>query len=326
MDTDTDTDTETDNRHEGQEQQANTGTGNPVVQGLSDTAQTLGASVQAMQQVLLGNMRQAAQMTLSMNQMMEELVKRAIHVSVVSQPSQQMGSCTLLLKVTNRSPIPLSQLTTKLWFIQHQHEDQDARVLTVKCIDDPDLEKTSLLGGYVEKSLLLAGEAVEEQPFISGSRQTALASGLASESSVVVETEWPVQITGKIAVEFASPGTGSTLAVSHRFGVHIWQLMPCSYQDAKPSSNIIVDGSAPVSISIEHARSIFKVPPTSGVAIGALFKMGSGNEYLALRVESISEDSGTAQCVWLSSSNGSRNTRLCSLVPALSEELLSLCK
>ncbi|KAJ1808121.1 hypothetical protein LPJ56_006146, partial [Coemansia sp. RSA 2599] len=143
--------------------------------------------------------------------------------------------------------------------------------------------------------------------------------------------EWPAQIAGKIAVEFASPGTGNALAVSHRFGVHVRQLMPCSFEEPRGSSSSSAeqqgarpaDGSESVSIGIEEARGIFRVPPTSGVGVGALFKMGSDSEYLALRVESISEDSGTARCVWLRSDND--NARLCSLIPLLSKEL-SLCK
>ncbi|KAJ2627523.1 hypothetical protein H4R22_004363, partial [Coemansia sp. RSA 1290] len=44
-----------------------------IVKGLSQTAQTLGSSLQAMQSALIGNMQQASQMMQSMNHMMEEL-------------------------------------------------------------------------------------------------------------------------------------------------------------------------------------------------------------------------------------------------------------
>ncbi|KAJ1817019.1 hypothetical protein LPJ56_002180, partial [Coemansia sp. RSA 2599] len=183
----------------GREEDMGADAANPVMQGLSDTAQTLGASVQAMQQVLLGNMQQAAQMTLSMNQMMEELVKRAVHVSVISQPSHQTGSCSLVLRITNRSPIPLSRLTTKLWFARHRGGRQDTGSLAARCTDEA--VQSSLFGGFAEeKRAVLDTEASGESPFISGSRLEALASGDFAESTVRVECEWPAQIAGKIAV------------------------------------------------------------------------------------------------------------------------------
>ncbi|KAJ2225313.1 hypothetical protein H4R99_002989 [Coemansia sp. RSA 1722] len=302
------------------EQKIDLDTDNPIPHGLSDTAETLGASVQAMQQVLLGNMRQAAQMTLSMNQMMEELVKRAIHVSVICQPSTQTGTCNLLLRVDNRSPIPLIQLTTKLWFTRHGQE-RETGGLTVTCVDDDvDLEK-SLLGGSVKNSMVLLDEAaLDEQPFVTGTYRNTLASGLVSESLVAVETEWPVQIAGKIAVEFVSPGTGNTLSVSHRFGLQVRQLMPCWFEQ-ECSSVAANPESLSIGINIEKARSIFEVPPTRGICVGSVFKMGSDSEYLALRIDSISDDCKTASCAWLSSSD---NTRLNALIPVLTEEFSSI--
>ncbi|KAJ2093551.1 hypothetical protein GGI09_005793, partial [Coemansia sp. S100] len=59
-----------------------------LVQGLANTAQTMSSSLQSMQQALIGNMQQAAQMTMSMNMMMEELVKRAVQVGVHTERLQ----------------------------------------------------------------------------------------------------------------------------------------------------------------------------------------------------------------------------------------------
>ncbi|KAJ1796188.1 hypothetical protein LPJ59_003903, partial [Coemansia sp. RSA 2399] len=73
-------------------QQGEQNADNTYVTALSDSTVAIGASLQNMQQVLLGNMQQVAQMTLSMNTMMEEMVRRAISVGVFAEASSSSSS------------------------------------------------------------------------------------------------------------------------------------------------------------------------------------------------------------------------------------------
>ncbi|KAJ1863134.1 hypothetical protein LPJ78_004260 [Coemansia sp. RSA 989] len=85
-----------------------------IAKGLSQTAQTLGSSLQAMQSALIGNMQQASQMMQSMNHMMEELVRRSVQVRIFAKPSLNPGFNTHLnITIYNRSPIPLQNLSIK---------------------------------------------------------------------------------------------------------------------------------------------------------------------------------------------------------------------
>ncbi|KAJ2885845.1 hypothetical protein IWW38_005280, partial [Coemansia aciculifera] len=70
-------------------------------------------------------MQQAAQMTMSMNMMMEELVKRTVQVGVHAERlplasdtanNRSRYGCVLRVSVRNKSPIPLLKLKAKLWF------------------------------------------------------------------------------------------------------------------------------------------------------------------------------------------------------------------
>ncbi|KAJ2499188.1 hypothetical protein GGH96_003702 [Coemansia sp. RSA 1972] len=295
-----------------------------IVQGLSDTAQTIGGSLQAMQQALVGNMQQAAQMTLSMNKMMEELVKRSVQVSVFAQRSKAShGIGThLRLAIHNRSPIPLLQTRVKLWFCARQQQDQSSSVQL--CVRDM-VKDTS--GGLVfgqTDGELLAGLADEGAPFTQTEQTTEVRNGATVETEVTVEVDALVQMNGRIAVEFLSPGTGQLLTVSHRFGIHLLQLLDCSFANKKsalsaPYSELqVITGDSRITVDIVRARAAFAVPPADGIGTDCMFVMRSKDSTLALRVICILEDTHGVLCNFVASDPESNLT---AMRLQLSEEL-----
>ncbi|KAJ2662711.1 hypothetical protein IW148_002796 [Coemansia sp. RSA 1199] len=296
-----------------------------IVQGLSNTAQTIGGSLQAMQQALVGNMQQAAQMTLSMNKMMEELVKRSVQVSVFAQRSEaSRGVGThLRLAIHNRSPIPLLQTRVKLWFCARQQQEQGSSVqLRVR-----DVAAKDTTGGFVfgqTDGELLAGLVDEGAPFAQTERTTEVGNGATVETEVAVEVDALVQMNGRIAVEFLSPGTGQILTVSHRFGIHLLQLLDCSFAGKKsalltPYNELHAITSDPrISIDIARARAAFAVPPADGIEPDCMFVMRSKDNTLALRVICILEDTHDVLCDFVASDPESD---LAAMRLQLSEEL-----
>ncbi|KAJ2374092.1 hypothetical protein IW150_003291 [Coemansia sp. RSA 2607] len=276
------------------------------IRGLADTAQTLGSSVQAMQQVLLGNLQQAALMTSSMNQMMEELVRRAIHTTVDAQSAPH--GCSLHVRVHNRSPVPLSSLTLRLWFSPRRPL---AEALGVRISGT----EGALFAGVVGDEVMSAGS--EEEVSVKYRAQTSLASGAVCDGKLHLEVARPLQIAARISVGFASPGTGQTLAVENRFGIHLSQLMRCAFaaDDGSLEADVLEDTEM-LDLDLAAARTVFAIPPAVGIVPGTLLTAAFGQHRLVLRVTSVSDDLRSARCQWLTS-----DADLIPLIPALSEEL-----
>ncbi|KAJ1724111.1 hypothetical protein LPJ53_001573 [Coemansia erecta] len=275
------------------------------IRGLADTAQTLGSSVQAMQQALLGNLQQAALMTSSMNQMMEELVRRAIHTTVEAESAAR--GCALHVKVLNRSPVPLTSLTLRLRFAPRRALSE---TLGVRLRGPGD---GGLFAG-VEQDGLLGPEA--DGVLVECAVPAGLASGAACAGEVHVEIERPVQLSGRVSVGFASPGTGQLLAVENRFGIHLAQLMRCAYAADGGALPEALEGADMLDLDLAAARSVFAVPPAQGVAAGAVLSAEFGRDRLLLRVVSVSDDLRSARCQWLRPDD-----KLLPLIAVLSEEL-----
>ncbi|KAJ2144159.1 hypothetical protein IW136_001443 [Coemansia sp. RSA 678] len=277
-----------------------------IAQGLSDTAQTIGGSLQAMQQALVGNMQQAAQMTLSMNKMMEELVKRSVQVSVFAQRSEaSRGVGThLRLAIHNRSPIPLLQTRVKLWFCARQ-QDQDSSVQL--CIRDVVKDTNGGLVFGQTHGELLAGLVDKGVPFAQTEQTTEVGNGATAKTEVAVDVDALVQMNGRIAVEFLSPGTGQLLTVSHRFGIHLLQLLDCSFTNKKsalsaPHNELqAITGDSHITVDISQARAAFAVPPADGIETDCMFVMRSKGSTLALRVIRILEDANGVLCEFVAS-------------------------
>ncbi|KAJ2319525.1 hypothetical protein IWW51_004848 [Coemansia sp. RSA 2702] len=290
-----------------------------IVQGLSSTAQTIGSSLQAMQQALVGNMQQAAQMTLSMNQMMEELVKRSVQLRVFAERAAAARTTTLRVTVHNRSPIPLQQARVKLWFGARQPRDQPIR-LKVGGAGAPD---DVLVFEHIVKQLP-AEFADEDAPFTATEQAVNIGSGASAEASVAVEVGTLGQLNGRIAVEFVSPGTGQLLAVGHRFGIHLLQLLDCSFahdqaavQPANGGLHPLPDAQ-PIEVDIGRVRTQFSVPPAQGISPGCLLVLSTKSNQLALHIISIADDAQTATCKWMASGPA---PDLLAVLPQLTEEL-----
>ncbi|KAJ2729502.1 hypothetical protein IW152_005601 [Coemansia sp. BCRC 34962] len=340
-----------------------------IVQGLASTAQTMSSSLQNMQQALLANMQQAAQMTMSMNMMMEELVKRAVQVGVhterlrlssnLSMPSDTSTSsrpwhrCTLRVAINNRSPIPLLKVTTKLWFSKRALSQSPTTIVsngsgTQDRADESQIEISPQSRSSDDKPTTLVDreahllafssaqgvlpEAVDTrvEPLVQGSLEPSsyLPSGATASATLVLSVGKLEQLNGTISVEFVSPGTGETLSIVHRFGIRLLHLVDCSYVAAAEAGPALsaqqldgLPGIPTVSVGLGRIREVFAVSPAAGIAPGALllFTPPHAGYMIGLRIGSISHDSQSAVCKWISSI--SDNQVMLSLVPRLAEEL-----
>ncbi|KAJ1731083.1 hypothetical protein LPJ61_002708 [Coemansia biformis] len=297
-----------------------------MVQGLSDAAQTIGLSLQVMQRALVGNMEQAAQLTLSMNRMMEELVKRSVHVGVFARrsseaPRDATGYRTgLAVTIKNGSPVPLQGAHVKLWFAprrsQLAHPIQAQLALAEDCACGIALGPSS--GGLSDD-----GCGPESEPFVQTTQGVDLASGATAEALAVLSVDALEQLSGRIAVEFPSPGTGQLLRVEHRFGIHLLQLTTGSFIRADAATDtaalVPVDGARPVDVELGGARDLFAVPPADGIGHGCVLAVGVGGSLLGLRVRDVHADAPTATCEWVAAAGAL--PELLELVPRLAEEL-----
>ncbi|KAJ2715054.1 hypothetical protein H4R19_001414 [Coemansia spiralis] len=295
------------------------GTGD-MVQGLSDTAQTIGHSLQLMQRALVGNMEQAVQLTLSMNQMMEELVKRSMCVGVFARrpaavpPGALAYHTGLVMSVKNGSPVPLQGAHVKLWFTPHRSQ----------LAHEVHAQVEPMTGGIAlapKSGRLPSAECgPESEPFAQTAEALGLASGAAAEAHIVLSVDTLEQLSGRIAVEFPSPGTGQLLRVEHRFGIHLLQLAACSFVHADAASLVAVDGVEHVDVDLGRARDIFAVPPADGITPGSVLAIQVGESRLGLRVRSIHDNAPVALCEWVAEvSCCSANVR--GLMPRLADEL-----
>ncbi|KAJ1931883.1 hypothetical protein EC988_009642, partial [Linderina pennispora] len=188
------------------------------VQGLTNATQNMGTSIQGMQQQFLDNMQRAVQVTVTLNKMMEELVKRSIQIGVVAEAlATEQPSTLLKINVTNRSPIPLVDMRVKLWFETLAGEDPVHLVMQQN-------EKGQLLFDDTEK------ETSPEQFTVS--QLVTLGSSQLVAGAVRLELPRLVRLRGRIAVEFASPGSGSSLGVAKEFGVHLRHLLSHRFLNA----------------------------------------------------------------------------------------------
>ncbi|KAJ2157917.1 hypothetical protein GGF46_004153 [Coemansia sp. RSA 552] len=301
-----------------------------VVQGLSDTAQTIGASLQTMQQALVGNMQQAAQMTLSMNKMMEELVRRSVQVGVYAQRTTAEGAkgsaaryyTGLRIEVKNQSPIPLQNMQVKLWFSARHGHDKSPQLKLA-----PELDSADGLGlGPVTAALPCQADH-DREPFVQSLDGILLHSGASAKSALAVELDTLDQLNGRISVEFVSPGTGQTLSIGHKFGIHLTQLIDA--RSSGSSSNDVAENSmSPVDIptfkvDLARLRRLFDVPPTDGIDQNAQLGISLGDTELALQVKdthSCADGSYIATCAWLAPAS-ELNPQLQRLLPLLTDEL-----
>ncbi|KAJ2255356.1 hypothetical protein GGI13_001663 [Coemansia sp. RSA 455] len=341
-----------------------------LVQGLASTAQTMSSSLQSMQQALIGNMQQAAQMTMSMNMMMEELVKRAVQVGVhterlrlpqnlSSSPDAAATSyrpryrCALRVTISNKSPIPLLKMATKLWFSKRIPSQSSSTAVSVLSgahglTDESQIEilplnkrssKKPITSEDNDPYLLVFSEtrgALPEsldtsvEPLVQGSLGSSayLPSGATANATLELSVSALEQLNGAISIEFASPGTGGTLSVAHRFGIRLLHLVDCNYVAAVEAAPTVLTrqldkltGIPAVIVDIGRIREVFAVPPADGIAPGALllFDLCLADCTIGLQIDSISHDSQSVVCEWISSIGD--NQTLLSLVPLLAEEL-----
>ncbi|KAJ1891501.1 hypothetical protein LPJ66_006884 [Kickxella alabastrina] len=267
-----------------------------------------------MQQALVGNLHQAAQMTLSMNLMMEELVKRAIqitvHATATATATAPCFACSLRITVRNRSPIPLVQMATELHFTP---------------------SNGAKTGGFTaerghedgEGELGVMGEQVgKDQVVMRGVRLRPLASGETAHAIVRLGAHVPARIRGRISVAFTSPGTGKPLSVQHDFGIRALQLIDCHFLAANNTDSTAMVALAsvePVHVDIARVREVFAVPPALGVAAGCLLMLGTAGG-LGLVVRSVSADSCSAECHWVGTA-AATSSPLFPLIPTLTHEL-----
>ncbi|KAJ2322737.1 hypothetical protein GGI00_005835 [Coemansia sp. RSA 2681] len=341
-----------------------------LVQGLASTAQTMSTSLLNMQQALLGNMQQAAQMTMSMNMMMEELVKRAVQVGVhaerlsllpdtaaIATGGQPRYRCALRVAVRNKSPIPLLKMTASLWFSRRvpplssvaPKTGTPAHSGTRDQADECQLEISQL--GKSANEMLAASEDSDTVQMALGKAKgvlpdsidtsalpfaqatlgssTHLPSSAEAGALLVLSVSALEQLNGAIAVEFASPGTGGTLSVSHRFGIRLLHLVDCRFVACSSVSQTLLTrrlrqmpNVSAIAVDILHIRKMFAVPPADGIAPGALLLicMPRADCAIGLQIASISPDLQSATCTWMTSPLIDAQGLL-SLVPLLEEEL-----
>ncbi|KAJ2767336.1 hypothetical protein IWQ56_003371 [Coemansia nantahalensis] len=274
-----------------------------MVKGLSDAAQTIGLSLQAMQRAMIGNVEQAARLTLSMNQMMEELVRRSVRVSVFARrpseapPGALAYRTDLAVSVANGSPVPLQGACVKLWFAPRRPR-----------LPRPVRAQVEPAAGGIAfapscGSLPSADCGPDCEPFAQTARALSLASGAAADARLALSVDALEQLSGRIAVEFPSPGTGQPLRVEHQFGLHLLQLAACSFVRADAAPLAAVDGAGPVDVDLGRARDVFAVPPADGIAPGSVLAIRLGESLLGLRVRSIHDRAPVAACEWVAGSS-----------------------
>ncbi|KAJ1957095.1 hypothetical protein GGI12_005121 [Dipsacomyces acuminosporus] len=293
-----------DTQHEGTE-----GKGSPnIVQGLSDAAQNIGASLQAMQGALISNMQQAAQMTVSMNMMMEELVKRALQISVMAkrysqsteEPEPAQYQTILAVKVRNRSPIPLVNMAVKLQLTPISQLTHPVSILLKPAHPVSDgSDDIQLVFKDASKALDGDGDFL-----LAESAPTNLASGAAASTCVSLEVDVLEQLNGQISVEFISPGTGKTLAVVQKFGIRLLNLIDCHFVNTDDSKAQLELAEMPdadtTRVDVKYMREVFSVPPVDGIGAGSTFVLSINKQtQLALQVQEISSDSQSATCKWM---------------------------
>ncbi|KAJ2454463.1 hypothetical protein EV183_001464 [Coemansia sp. RSA 2336] len=276
-----------------------------IVKGLSQTAQTLGSSLQAMQSALVGNMQQASQMMQSMNHMMEELVRRSVQVHIFAKPSPSPGFNTHLnITIYNRSPVPLQNLTIGL-------------TLTSRApFTDASLSVDDTNGIF--KCMQTACGSWDLQ-----AKEGLLVKDGTLTSTLNVVLDKPSQLNGHISVQFASPGTKDPLQVNHRFGIQLLQLIPCSFacnSDAIEYADLkTVDQHQDViGLDLNKAREVFAVPPSQGISKDSLLLLQFADDTLALQITGIAADKPTAQAKWLTTI---QDSAIISLIPYLEQEL-----
>ncbi|KAI8319269.1 hypothetical protein GQ54DRAFT_299472 [Martensiomyces pterosporus] len=292
-----------------------------IAQGLSDTAQNIGASLQAMQGALISNMQQAAQMTMSMNMMMEELVKRALQISVIACPLEQEESgspryqTVLDIKVRNRSPIPLVDMAVKLHFAPVSPLACPVN-LSLNAVPQSNSGTRAQTAGSGRGQLVFSDVAktLDEQrckddsPFAE-STPTVLASGAEAAAQVALGIDALEQLSSQISVEFVSPGTGKSLVVTQRFGIRLLNLVGCRFVSAAGVKELEqldeVPGVDAISVDVRSMRELFAVPPADGVGVGSVFVLNIDEAaQLGLRVHGIAADALTAQCTWVAAGSG----------------------
>ncbi|KAJ2414201.1 hypothetical protein GGI10_002550, partial [Coemansia sp. RSA 2530] len=152
--------------------------------------------------------------------------------------------------------------------------------------------------------------------------------GDTASSTLVLSIRKLEQLNGAISVEFVSPGTGGTLSVAHRFGIRLLHLVDCSYVAAAEAGPALLAhqldellGSPTISVDLGRIREVFAVPPADGIVQGALllFTLPLAGHMVGLRVGSVSHDSQSAVCEWVSSIGD--HQAVLSLVPRLAAEL-----
>ncbi|KAJ2515843.1 hypothetical protein GGI11_003637 [Coemansia sp. RSA 2049] len=249
--------------HAEQQQQQNQQSDNPsnaFANTLSDSTVAIGASLQNMQQMLVGNVQHVAQMTLSMNSMMEEMVKRAISTGVFAGPDTDVlehgkedsgsdrFSAALRIFVTNNSPIPLVGMRATLLFSQYKSKDRidDHSAQSRRGVRIASTYVSSLVSGGEDP-----GEGARKEPFLEfetlkptslppvdngthdrdkscsveqNSKPTSLSSGVTARSAVRVSVDQLRQLDCQITITFTSPGTGNAVSITQRFGVYLMHL------------------------------------------------------------------------------------------------------
>lgn len=251
---------------------------------LADSANSMSKTVENIQQSLVKKAEDVANVSLSMNRMMEELLIGAIqvdytHKKLELKPSSETfisAGFNVLINVTNNSPIPVNdvQITIHSGFGsgdkdgQFYHQRKGGRtVLTLK-----------------DKALL--------------SGQTAAATifkclDLPIEPEIV-----------KTMLRIRSPGTGNELFSTQEFHVKPLDTMYLYFID-KVSGNArrLKPLSGPVTVDLNQMRQLFSVPPTVGIKPGNVFATGNYIETterleLGLVVKDIAKDLLTATCEW----------------------------
>ncbi|KAI9499898.1 hypothetical protein BX070DRAFT_255614 [Coemansia spiralis] len=311
-------------------EEANEGT-NEFINALSNSTEAIGSSLQTMQKALVGNIQQVAQLTLSMNMMMEELVKKAVRIGVFAakptrNPENSSYSTALCISVTNNSPIPLVNMAAKLRFaLRFDAADGEQEIKLSSAPSrksepsEPSEQKKELL--FSEQSTRLNRRNIEdENAFMEQqSKPMNLGSGGSAEATLTLSADTLLQLDGQILVEFLSPGTGSLLAVNHRFGIHIMHLLGnqcwfCSAKDVadklkgQAEAFLPAESTSSFDIDLSYMRRAFSVPPANGIEKGSIFVFSISSSFIfGLRVLDIVNDSSIATCEWITMA--AENTR-----------------
>ncbi|KAJ2847544.1 hypothetical protein GGI22_005946 [Coemansia erecta] len=337
---------------------------NTYVAALSDSTVAIGASLQNMQQVLMGNMQQVAQMTLSMNTMMEEMVRRAISIGVFAEasssccsnsttaPGEDKYSAVLRISVANSSPIPLINMKASLRFAQRKSDSaQSIRIASTPVrmpapgtpetngrrkisIEFAPLDATTLLPANSASAQDDGGSSAAQQE----SNPASVASGATAEASVRLSASALKQMDGQITATFISPGTGTPLSVSHRFGVHLLHLTAnqrcfiAAKDVARKLGGRAIEAidsqSSGSSFDLTYLRNAFVVPPADGIDVGSVFVLladGNGAVVLGLRVSSINARSHHAECTWIGEPErgGVLDQTTLDIIPLFAKEIAS---